>query len=397
MKDVFAARYKKDGIIRSYLFDSAAFNKESASERLNEMGVKNFFFVFDPSPPVNIDDNTVLFSGDVGFDITLATLLPSLQAGKSIVLDSYGGDLWEGLKIHDAIKSMDIDVDMGVLGSCMSAATLLLAAASKRWATPNSRLLIHNAWMQTIGDSEEHQKQANLLKAENEGAAKIYAQLTGGTVIEMLALMDEERIMYADEMLERGFISEIKQQIQNEMTNNGLDEKLKAHEDSIMQRIQNFFKGGTPAPVKNAILQDVTGAEFDFGDSVETIDDVEIGTTATVGGSPAVGEYVFANGKTYVFEAGAVTQIIDPAEEAEALKTENTELAGQLAAAQTEIQNKAKELKTLRAHYEGKLNAIKNEFSALKNQYNPEPPTAPGAPAGDPAEGGKRFIYKGKK
>ena len=386
MKDVFAARYKKDGIIRSYLFDSAAFNKESASERLNEMGVKNFFFVFDPSPPVNIDDNTVLFSGDVGFDITLATLLPALQAGKSIVLDSYGGDLWEGLKIHDAIKSMDIDVDMGVLGSCMSAATLLLAAATKRWATPNSRLLIHNAWMQTIGDSEEHQKQANLLKAENEGAAKIYAQLTGGTVIEMLALMDEERVINADEMLERGFISEIKQQIQKEMTNNGLDEKLKAHEDSIMQRIQNFFKGGTPAPVKNAILQDVTGAEFDFGDSVETIDDVEIGTTATVGGSPAVGEYVFANGKTYVFEAGVVTQIIDPLdilEEVEDLKTE--------------IQNKAKEIKTLRAHYEGKLNAIKNEFNALKNAYNPEPPTAPGAPAGDPAEGGKRFVYKGKK
>lgn len=381
MKDVFVARFEKDGFTRSLAFRKGEFDEAKAGEHLRNMGVNNFFMFFEPTPPFDIDENTVLFSGDVGFDITLDSVLPVLKEGKTIVFDSFGGDLWEGLKIHDAIKALGVDVEVGILGSCMSAATLPLCAATKRWTTPNSRLLIHNAWSWVVGDAATLKKEVDALAEENLGAAKIYAELTGATVDEMLALMNEERVMRADEMLQRGFVNEIKNKKTEEMDSKDFEKKLKAQEESIMSKIQAFFKK-YPAP-KNAILQDVAGNELDFGDAVETIDDVEVGTTATVGGSPAEGEYVFANGKTYVFEAGVVTQIIDPAEEVEELKEEVEELKEELAA--------------VNANYRKQLKAIKAEFNALKNQYNPEPPTAPAAPAGDPAEGGKRFVYKGKK
>lgn len=335
-----------------------------------------------------------VLSGIIGEQITLQSVSAGLGEDRSVILSTLGGDLWEAWAIHDYIKQNNLLDEIGCLGMVASSGTVLMLSAPIRWATSNSTFLIHNPWNMGMGDSIQFKKTADELEKSQIRIAAYYSEVSGRPVEEIQALMNEERVLSAQEALALNLITEIRDinnlQIQNEMTNNGLDEKLKAHEDSIMQRIQNFFKGGTPAPVKNAILQDVTGAEFDFGDSVETIDDVEVGTTATVDGSPAVGEYVFANGKTYVFEAGVVTQIIDPAEEAEDLKEE-------VEALKTEIQNKAKEIKTLRAHYEGKLNAIKNEFNALKNQYNPEPPTAPGAPAGDPAEGGKRFVYKGKK
>src|SRR5690606_8422641 len=218
----------------------------------------------EPTPPVDIDENTVLFSGDVGFDITLDTVLPVLKEGKTIVFDSYGGDLWEGLKMYDAIKALGVDVEVGILGSCMSAATLPPCAATKSWTTPNSRLLIRNARSWVAGDAATHKKEADALAEENLGAAKIYAELTGATVDEMLALMNEARVMRADEMLQRGFVNEIKnQKKEEEMDSKEFEKKLKAQEESIMNKIQAFFrKNSIP---KNAVLQDVAGNEFDFG------------------------------------------------------------------------------------------------------------------------------------
>lgn len=389
MKGVFIARFEKDGFTRSLAFRKSEFDEAKAGEYLRNMGVNNFFMFFEPTPPVDIDENTVLFSGDVGFDITLDTVLPVLKEGKAIVFDSFGGDLWEGLKIHDAIKALGVDVEVGILGSCMSAATLPLCAATKRWTTPNSRLLIHNAWSWVVGDAATLKKEADALAEENLGAAKIYAELTGATVDEMLALMNEERVMRADEMLQRGFVNEIKNQKTEEMDSKEFEKKLKAQEESIMSKIQAFFKKHN-AP-KNAILQDVAGNEFDFGDETEDLEQVEVGTTATLDGAPADGEYPFPNGKTYVFEAGVVTEIRDTEagggndEEVEELKEEVEALKEELAA--------------VNASYRKQLKAIKAEFNALKNAYNDEPPTLPAGPGGDDPAGKRKngFVYNGKK
>lgn len=389
MKGIFVARFEKDGFTRSLAFRKGEFDEAKAGEHLRNMGVNNFFMFFEPAPPVDIDENTVLFSGDVGFDITLDSVLRPLKEGKAIVFDSFGGDLWEGLKIHDAIKALNADVEVGILGSCMSAATLPLCAASKRWTTPNSRLLIHNAWSWVAGDSATLKKEAAALAEENEGAAKIYAELTGATVAEMLELMNEERVMRADEMLRRGFVNEIKNKKKEEMNSKEFEEKLKAQEESLLGKIQAFFKKNSIP--KNAVLQDVAGNEFDFGEEIEDLEQVEVGTTATLDGAPASGEYPFPNGKTYVFEAGVVTEIRDTEdgggndEEVEELKEKVEELKEELVA--------------VNANYRKQLKAIKAEFNALKNAYNDEPPTPPAGPGGDDPAGKPKnaFVYKGKK
>lgn len=396
MKGIFIARFEKDGITRSLAFRKSEFDEAKAGEHLRNMGVNNFFMFFEPTPPVDIDENTVLFSGDVGFDITLDTVLPVLKEGKTIVFDSYGGDLWEGLKMYDAIKSLGVDVEVGILGSCMSAATLPLCAATKRWTTPNSRLLIHNAWSWVAGDAATHKKEADALAEENLGAAKIYAELTGATVAEMLELMNEERVMRADEMLQRGFVNEIKnQKKEEEMDSKEFEKKLKAQEESIMNKIQAFFKKHN-AP-KNAVLQDVAGNEFDFGDEIEDLEQVEVGTTATIDGAPASGEYPFPNGKTYVFEAGVVVEIRDT-EDGGGNDEEVEEVKEEVEALEKEVEELKEELAAVNASFRKQLKAIKAEFNALKNAYNDEPPTPPAEPGADPAVKPKNgFVYNGKK
>ena len=44
-----------------------------------------------------------MLKGEVGWEITLETIMPYVEAGKDIVLDTYGGDLWEALSIYDAL------------------------------------------------------------------------------------------------------------------------------------------------------------------------------------------------------------------------------------------------------------------------------------------------------
>jgi len=246
------------------------------------------------------------------------------------------------------------------------------------------------------GDAATHKKEADALAEENLGAAKIYAELTGATVAEMLELMNEDRVMRADEMLQRGFVNEIKnQKKEEEMDSKEFEKKLKAQEESIMNKIQAFFrKNSIP---KNAVLQDVAGNEFDFGDEIEDLEQVEVGTTATIDGAPASGEYPFPNGKTYVFEAGVVVEIRDTEdgggndEEVEELKEEVVEL-------KEEVEELKEELEAVNASYRKQLKAIKAEFNALKNAYNNEPPIAPATPGADPAVKPKKgFVYNGRR
>ena len=177
------------------------------------------------------------------------------------------------------------------------------------------------------------------------------------------------------------------------MDSKEFEKKLKAQEESILGKIQAFFKKNSIP--KNAVLQDVAGNEFDFGDEIEDLEQVEVGTTATIDGAPAAGEYPFPNGKTYVFEAGVVTEIRDTegegGEEVEELKEEVEEL-------KEEVEELKEELEVVNATYRKQLKAIKAEFNALKNAYNDEPPTPPAEPGADPVIKPKKgFVYNGKK
>ena len=109
-----------------------------------------------------------------------------------------------------------------------------------------------------------------------------------------------------------------------------------------------------------------------------------------VDGAPAAGEYPFPNGKTYIFEAGVVTEIRDT-EEGEGNDEEVEEL-------KEEVEELKEELAAVNASFRKQLKAIKAEFSALKNAYNDEPPTPPAGPDADTAGKPKKgFVYNGKK
>src|SRR6266536_5907895 len=71
----------------------------------------------------------------------------------SVYINSPGGSITAGLAIYDTMQYVKPDIQTICLGQAASMAAVLLAAGKKgkRYALPNSRVLIHQPWLQGLG------------------------------------------------------------------------------------------------------------------------------------------------------------------------------------------------------------------------------------------------------
>jgi ATP-dependent protease ClpP protease subunit len=414
--DNFIARYEENGIKKSVIFDKILFTQKKAEKWLKNNGIKNFFFFFEPEPPKDMGNNAMLFKGEVGFDITMDVLMPHLLAEKIIILDTFGGDSWEGLKIYDYIKGSDLNPSIGVLGTCASAGMQILLATDpeNRWITPNSRGLIHNPWTCMCGDDELFNKTAKELEEEKINIAQIYSDASGKELDEILSLMKEERILNSAEMQRLNFAKikkwnnkgkiDTKENNKPNLNNNNMTEQENQKLNGI-EKLLNSIKKRLSSP-KNLVLQDVNGVEIDFGDDIETSDQIQVGSTATVDGSPAEGEYTLSDGTVYVFESGEITEIKESddegttdnsveelQEEVNNLKDENLELQNKLTASNAKIADLEKDADKVKNDLTLELEKVTNEFIEFKSGFSNEKPDL-NIPASESAGGEDKPKFK---
>ena len=353
--------------------------KKSASKWLNKNDIKNFLFFFEPYEPVSFGDNGMMFKGDVGFDITTNSLLPQIEAGKDIYLDTFGGDLYEGLKIHDAIKELKTNPHIEAMGTVASSGVQILISTENRYMSANSRLLIHNPWTVAIGDDAELKKEAGELETEKLNLAKLYSNISGKSIDEILDIMKQERFMFLEEARNLNFVKA--KTVSKELETNKKDDEMENKEvEKKIGLIENMLNKvmRVLSPSQNIIVQDVNGVEIDFPE-LETAEQIAVGTTATIEGAPANGDYVLASGETYVFESGSLTEIKEAesedepealteeiTQEIEDLKTENNILKEDIEAKKTELQNVVSNV----AEIQKELNDFKNKFSSETPEIN---------------------------
>jgi ATP-dependent protease ClpP protease subunit len=154
--------------------------------------------------------------GVIGWEVAFTELKAMFsmipEAVKRVVFNIYspGGDVWDGNGIVQAIGELGKTREtVARVQVAASMATLIAVACKERSIASNGRFLIHNAWTQTTGDAAEHEKRAKELRdCENEAAA-FYAERTGKTSEEMLALMSEERWLTPEETKSFGFVQSI--------------------------------------------------------------------------------------------------------------------------------------------------------------------------------------------
>jgi ATP-dependent protease ClpP protease subunit len=124
-------------------------------------------------------------------------------------INSPGGDVFDGVTIHNAIKTHKATVTAHVDGLAASAASYIAMAADKIIMPANSFLLIHGASGFAFGNEDDMRATADDLGRINKSLTATYVARAKSTTTKVAALMKEDRLMTADEAKTLGFADEV--------------------------------------------------------------------------------------------------------------------------------------------------------------------------------------------
>ncbi len=129
----------------------------------------------------------------------------------SLYITSPGGDVSALLAIYDTMQYIKPDVSTIVMGLAASAAAVLLLAGApgKRYALPNSRVLLHQPHGGAQGQAVDIEIQAREIVRLRKLLDKIIAQHTNQTLDKVEKDTDRDFILTADEALIYGVVDEI--------------------------------------------------------------------------------------------------------------------------------------------------------------------------------------------
>ena len=140
-------------------------------------------------------------------------LLAAEDSTKDIFLyiNSPGGSITAGMAIYDTMQYVPNDIVTVGIGMCASMGQFLLSSGTKgkRYATPNTRVLLHQPHGGFGGTASDIQTQAELILSMKKQLAAITAEQTGKTVEQIMKDGDRDRWFSAQEALEYGFIDHI--------------------------------------------------------------------------------------------------------------------------------------------------------------------------------------------
>ena len=129
----------------------------------------------------------------------------------SMYINSPGGSVTAGLGIYDTIRYIKPDVSTICIGQAASMGALLLTAGApgKRFALPNSRILIHQPLAGVQGQASDIDIHAREILRMREELNNILATHTGQKLEQIVKDTDRDNFMTADESKEYGLIDDV--------------------------------------------------------------------------------------------------------------------------------------------------------------------------------------------
>ena len=161
----------------------------------------------------------IIFMGSPVYDeianiiIAQMLFLESADPDKDIhfYINSPGGSVTAGLAIFDTMRMIRCDVRTYCIGQCASMGAWLLAAGAKgkRYALPNSRIMIHQPLGGATGQATDIAIQAEEIIKLKTTMTGILSDLTGKPPAKILDDIDRDFFMSAEEAKAYGLIDEV--------------------------------------------------------------------------------------------------------------------------------------------------------------------------------------------
>ncbi len=126
-------------------------------------------------------------------------------------INSPGGVVTAGLSVYDTMQYIQPDVNTLCVGQACSMGSLLLTAgaAGKRFATPNSRIMIHQPSGGAQGQASDIEIQAKEILALRKRLNQIYVDHTGQKLAAVEKAMDRDNFMAPEEAQKFGLIDAV--------------------------------------------------------------------------------------------------------------------------------------------------------------------------------------------
>ena len=165
-----------------------------------------------------LEDRIIMLSGEID-DATANTVVAELiyLEGKDpdkdicIYINSPGGSVTAGLAIYDTMNYVKCDVSTICIGMAASMGAFLLSSGTKgkRYALPNSEIMIHQPLGGAHGQASDIKIQADHILKIKDKLNKILSENTGKPVKQVEKDTDRDNYLSAEQALEYGLIDKI--------------------------------------------------------------------------------------------------------------------------------------------------------------------------------------------
>lgn len=165
-----------------------------------------------------LKDRIIILSGEIDDDVSSAVVAQLLfldaednKKDISLYIDSPGGMVTAGLAIYDTMNYIRSDVSTICIGSAASMAALLLSSGckGKRYALPNSEVMIHQPLGGASGQATDVAIHAEWILRTKKILNRILSENTGKNIKTIEADTERDYFMTADEAKEYGLVDAV--------------------------------------------------------------------------------------------------------------------------------------------------------------------------------------------
>ncbi len=165
-----------------------------------------------------LEDRIIFLSGEID-DALANTVVAQLiylegkDPGKdvSLYINSPGGSVSAGMAIYDTMNYIKCDVSTICIGLAASMGAFLLAAGQKgkRYALPNSEIMIHQPLGGAQGQASDIKIQADHILKIKEKMTRILSENTGRSYEDIARDTDRDNYLTAEEAMQYGLIDRV--------------------------------------------------------------------------------------------------------------------------------------------------------------------------------------------
>jgi ATP-dependent protease ClpP protease subunit len=135
--------------------------------------------------------------------------LPAHIATIEVLINSPGGDAFDGLAMVNVLRAHPAQTRAVVQGIAASAASFIACACDETVMAPNSTMMIHDAWGMCVGNADDMLSFGTTLDQLSGNLADIYAAKSGKSSDDMRTAMKAETWYTAEEAIAAGLANSL--------------------------------------------------------------------------------------------------------------------------------------------------------------------------------------------